>query len=413
MSRRHQPLWEWATVVSTHLPHLSEAQVRVLAMWSYAMVLTHSCGITTVGAFLAGLLNKNEGALRQQLREWCYEASDKKGQGGKGHKRQSLDVTTCFVPLLEWVVQWWSPQEKRIALALDATLLGERLVVLAISVVYRGCAIPVAWKVVKANTKGAWRPYLMQLIQLLEGAVPSDWLVIVLADRGLYAKWLYRQIVKIGWHPFLRINRGAKFRLAHESSERFRYIDTLVPHVGTQWSGQVVCFSAKDNTLRCTLLAAWSEGHSDAWFVLTDLHPAVAEIAWYSMRSWIEGGFKDLKRGGWRWHQTKMTDPARAQRVWLAMAVATLWVVSVGGEAESSLPASSFAELSALHVARRNVRNLRAQHKGKARLLSCFARGTIVILVALLDGHNIPLGHFLPEPWPNSLPNSHPLTLVA
>ena len=135
MSRRHQPLCEWATVVSTHLPHLSSTQSAVLAMWSYAMVLTHSCGITTVGAFLAGLLGKKESTMRQQLREWCYEAEDKKGQGGKGYKRQSLDVTTCFVPLIRWILEWWSSDEKRLALALDATLLGERLAVLTISVV--------------------------------------------------------------------------------------------------------------------------------------------------------------------------------------------------------------------------------------------------------------------------------------
>jgi hypothetical protein len=27
----------------------------------------------------------------------------------------------------------------------------------------------------------------------------------------LYARWLFRRIVRLGWHPFMRINRGAKF----------------------------------------------------------------------------------------------------------------------------------------------------------------------------------------------------------
>jgi hypothetical protein len=30
--------------------------------------------------------------------------------------------------------------------------------------------------------------------------------VIVLADRGLYAKWLFEAIVELNWHPFLRVN---------------------------------------------------------------------------------------------------------------------------------------------------------------------------------------------------------------
>ena len=64
------------------------------------------------------------------------------------------------------------------------------------------------------------------------------------------------------------------------------------------------------------------------------------------MRSWIEGGFKDTKRGGWGWHQTKMVDPARAERLWLAIAVATLWAVSVGGEVDATLEAEQFAGLA-------------------------------------------------------------------
>jgi hypothetical protein len=36
----------------------------------------------------------------------------------------------------------------------------------------------------------------------------------VLADRGLWARWLFGRIVRLGWHPLLRINNGAKFRPA-------------------------------------------------------------------------------------------------------------------------------------------------------------------------------------------------------
>ena len=72
--------------------------------------------------------------MRQQLREWYYDTPRKRGP-----KRQALRVETCFAPLLGWVVCWW--QGTQLALALDATTLGQRFVVLAVSVVYRGCAI--------------------------------------------------------------------------------------------------------------------------------------------------------------------------------------------------------------------------------------------------------------------------------
>ncbi len=141
---------QWMTTVSTHLPHLSGPQARVLALWSYGMVVAQSCGITTVATLLGSLLHKRPATVRQQLREWCYAAEDKKGP-----KRQEVEVTTCFAPLLRWVLTWWAPEERRLVLALDATTLGQRFTVLVISVVYRGCAIPVAWTVVGATTKGA------------------------------------------------------------------------------------------------------------------------------------------------------------------------------------------------------------------------------------------------------------------
>ncbi len=73
------------------------------------------------------------------------------------------------------------------------------------------------------------------------------------------------------------------------------------------------------------------------------LGPTQANVFWYGLRPWIECGFKQTKRAGWGWHQTRMTDPERTTRHWVAIAVATLWGVSVGGEAEANLPPSSFA----------------------------------------------------------------------
>lgn len=350
------------------------------------MVLAQSCGLTTVAVVLGAVLGTAPQTVRQQLREWCYAARDKKGRC-----RQEVPVAPCFGALLRWVLAWWPPEERRLVLAMDATTLGQRFTVLAISVVYRGCAIPIAWTVVGATEQGAWRPHWERLFGLLAGSVPADWTVLVLADRGLYAPWLYAAIVAVGWHPFLRINHQGQYRRRGQS--RFRPLRGLVPTIGTSWAGRVDCFATAP--LRCTLLATWSAGHRDPWLIVTDLPPRAADVAWYSLRFWIECGFKQTKRSGWQWQQTKMTDPERANRLWLALAVATLWVVSVGGEAEATQPASSLAELPLLHIARRRTR-----HATRPRLLSCFRQGLLTILVALLHGQPLPLGRFIPQPWP-------------
>ncbi|GMV67552.1 MAG: hypothetical protein AMXMBFR75_33420 [Candidatus Hinthialibacteria bacterium] len=377
----------WIERVSEHMPHLSKPQAVVLAMWSFGMVMCHSCGLTSVAAFLADMLGQREGSVRQRLREWYKDASDKKGK-----KREDVDETTCFVPLIGWVLSWWSSDEKRLAVAMDASSLGERFVVLAISIVYRGCAIPVAWVVVAAASKGSWRTHWEALFTKLKGSIPEDWMVIVMADRGLYAPWLFTSIQGNGWHPFLRINKAGTFQRRGES--QFLPLSLRVPSDGSVWAGVGICF--KSNPLACTLLACWDEAHKDPWLIVTDLLPSQADIFWYSMRAWIECGFKQTKRAGWQWQNTKITDPQRASRLWLAIAIATLWVVSVGGEAEDALPASTFDALPLTHIARR-----RTTKRSRPRLLSCFRRGLTFILASLIAGRPLPLGRFVPQPWPS------------
>ena len=90
-----------------------------------------------------------------------------------------------------------------------------------------------------------------------------------------------------------------------------------------------------------------------------------------------------------------MTKPERAARLWLAVAVATLWLLSVGGEAEETIPASTVPDVTALVPAQPRMRRAT-----RLRLVSVFRRGWNLILVALLDQAPLPLGRFVPEPWP-------------
>src|SRR5256886_1702590 len=335
----HPRVTEWTTIIRTHLPQLTKPQATVLALWSLGMVLARSCALTAVSVFLATWLHRNEDAVRQQLREFCYEATAKRGTA-----RQELVVETCFVLLLAWVVEQW--EGTQLALALDATTLGTRFTVLALSVVYRGCAIPVAWTVLAATAKHAWRREWLRMLRQVRRAIPPSWTVIILADRGLYARWLFRRITRLGWHPFLRINTGGTFR--PQGQVRAIPLKTLVPEPGTTWQGTGIAFKGRHRQLHCTLLACWEAGYKDPWLIVTDLPPEASTACWYGFRAWIEQGFKLTQRAGWQWQRTHMTQPDRAARLWLAVAVATLWLLSVGGEADATIPASTGRDVTAL-----------------------------------------------------------------
>jgi hypothetical protein len=383
-------LHQWTDAVVDAFPNLSKPQATGLAWWSFGMVLARSCALTTVAFFLAKLLLLKAASLQQRLREFYQEASAKSGRQ-RGGQRQQVEVSTCFAPLLRWLLRDWP--NRQLAVAIDASTLGTLFTVLCLSVVYRGGAIPVAWKIVPAATKGAWKEPWLSLLAQFQGAVPGGWTVIVLADRGLWAKWLFEGIRQLGWHPLLRINQGGAFR--PQGWVHFVPLASLVATTGSRWRGRGTAFATPSAQLECTLLAFWGEGHEQAWLILTDLPPEGGDATWYGLRSWIEQFFKDCKRGGWQWQRTRMTDPARAERLWLAVAVATLWLVRVGGAEEEATPTVPAQELHVLPEG--TAERPRAR---RWRLVSVFQRGWITIVVALIAHGRLPLGRWRPEPWP-------------
>lgn len=409
---RPAALSAWIAELESVFPHLSKPQVKVLAQYSLGMALAGRCGLCCVAFALARWLDQTFDAARERLRDWYCGASDKSGR-----KRRELDVESCFAPLLAWVLRDWAGDE--LPVALDVTTLGERFAVLAVSVVYRSGAVPVAWAVLPAAKKGRYKPHWKRLLQRFKGLVPPHFRVIVLADRGLYAKWLFKAVVDLGWHPFLRVNTHN----AHFKPDGGAYLPLreVLAGVGSSYGSGGTMFRSKDARLPCTLLAAWGEGHQEGWFVLTDLSHEQAAVAWYALRGWIERGFRHAKSGGWNWQDTRMSDPARAARQWLAMAAATVLLTRQGTALEDAATADDATPRSPAGPAKpaevppppATSTPPRCTPKAPRRILSVFRKGLLIVQSALLANLPLPRGGFVPEPWPQSAPTAFRNTVSA
>jgi len=271
-----------------------------------------------------------------------------------------------------WVISLLPRNIEQIALALDATNISDNFVVLSLNILLAGCGIPMAWCFVKASEPGSWKPQWQKLIEKLLDAIADNFQVIVTADRGLYACWLYQLIVEAGWHPFLRINHQGTYRL--QDHQTWLPLAGVVPTPGRLWSGQVVCFQT--NPVSCTLLARWDMGYKDPWLILTDLAPTQADPLWYRLRSSTECVYRELKSDGWQWQHTRLLDPKRAERLLLAIAVASLWMVVLGGDAENQFldaPHTCFSE----------------SIEPPLRQVSCFLQGLLTLMANLLN--NLPI----------------------
>jgi hypothetical protein len=358
----------WTEEVSTEFAQLSRTQAKVLALYSYGMAMTQHSGQTIVSTFLGLLLGQSIANLRQRLREWTYEGAQKRGE-----QRRTVEVAGHFAGLLSLILRYWH-KPKQLVLALDVTYLRDRHTILTVSVVYRGCAIPVAWRILSSNQKGEWHPLWVDLVQRLQPAVGLPKQVWVLCDRGLYSKRLFEVIHMGGWHPVMRIRPQGRYR--RPQGKHWHALERIAFRGMNSICRRVVCF--KGDPLVCTLWVQWPAQYDEPCLMLTDLAPRQLTGNPYALRIWIECGFKDLKRGGLHWEQCKITDPQRMERLLFIMALALFWLIRQGSaQADELLTDATLPPLS------------------------CATLGWLSTLVCAIQHRPLPFAYFSPYSFPS------------
>ena len=208
--------------------------------------------------------------------------------------KTELDVSLCFAALLRWALSWW--RSGRLALAVAPTSKNDETVAIVVSVLYRSCAIPVAWRIRRANQRGSWMEPIVELLRELAPAAPREMTVVVLCDRGLASPKLWKQIRAQSLPP---ATTGGLAPL-HEVSEKRHLLRRGWPEAASP---------RLRSPSRHRLDWQWYVEQEEPWIILTDLPPEEVGVSWYALRFWIELGFKALKSLGWQWHKTRRTDP--------------------------------------------------------------------------------------------------------
>jgi hypothetical protein len=240
-----------------------------------------------------------------------------------------IEMASCCAKLSRWVIGSL-PAGKPLLLMLlvDETSLQDHLKVMVVSLAYRGKAIPLAWQCYRQDQ---WPMGQVDLILTLLGwvaeGIPSRRAVTVLveADRGIgNSPKLLRAIEGMGWRYLVRVSRMVRLKL--EDGVQVP-IGSLISREGDSWEGEVEAFK-KAGWLKCRAVLGWGLGHKEPWLLLTNHSRAGAE--WYGKRWWEELAFKDCKSNGWNWQRSHVWDPGHANRLWLVMALASAWMISLG-----------------------------------------------------------------------------------
>ena len=312
MSQR-RVLYQWTAMVRNHFAGLSLPQVKSLAAFSLGLGLAQRCALGAVSGKLS-MLGRGE-TVERRLRRFI--------------SNPNLELAGCCQMLSRWVLGSLKSRGP-LVLLVDETSLQEHLKVMVVAVAYRGKALPLAWR---CYHQGNWPMGQVELIQSLlqwvAQGIPQGKEVLVEADRGIgNSPQLLQAIEAMGWYYLVRVTKGVRLILEEGEEVGFQSVVTQVDqHLDQSWRGEVQAFK-KAGWLRCRALAKWGQGHEEPWLLLTN-YPA-ARPEWYGTRMWEELAFKDLKSNGWQWQRSRLRTPERAERLWLVMALAYVWVVSMG-----------------------------------------------------------------------------------
>lgn len=238
---------------------------------------------------------------------------------------QAIKPADWYPPLVRAAVSDWSPGT-RAYVALDTTVLTPFVLIRA-SLVYRGRAIPLAWRALRRTSAmvsfDAYRPVLDQVRTL----VPNGVIITLLADRGFLHEQLITYTRQQGWHVRLRMTSDT---LVQRPGQPTKAVAQLCPPPGhAHFYHQVALFGAAVGPLHLAL-ACPIDQPTDPWYVVSDEPTDLHTLEEFGLRFDIEENFLDDKSGGFQVQTSELQTPEALERLFLILAVATLYCTSIG-----------------------------------------------------------------------------------
>ena len=215
MTEAHQMYDDLLEALSPILPrtiYQDVRRVRTLAWAITGLCLTHTVRLGAWAQVLEGRAQYAASRVRRFSR-WLHHPA--------------IHPQEWYTPVLQAALVDW-PVASRLYVALDTTALTPFVLIRA-SLVYRGRAIPLAWRAVrhKSTQVGfeAYQPVLNEVCAI----VPPGLVITLLADRGFVHKHLLDYLQQQQWHFRLRLPADT---LVHLSTQHVSAIRDLCPPAG-------------------------------------------------------------------------------------------------------------------------------------------------------------------------------------
>ena len=235
-----------------------------------------------------------------------------------------ITVEPLYGPLIEQAVVGWVG--KRMYVALDTSMLWNTYCLIRLSVIYRGRAVPLVWRVIEHGSAAVSFETYQDLLTEAKSRLPFACKVVFLADRGFADTQLMGHLRGLGWHFRIRIKSTFWIYPSHLAPFRVGEI-ALKPGYLSCW--QEVSITDK-HFGPVHLAVARPLGSDEYWYVVSDESAELKTLEEYGLRFDIEENFLDDKSNGFQLEASLIRSAKALERLCFVLAMTTLYLVSVG-----------------------------------------------------------------------------------
>jgi hypothetical protein len=207
---------------------------------------------------------------------------------------------------------------------MDGSVVGRDCTALMIHVIYKGRALPLAWRV-RQGPKGHFPEDLhIAMVELISKVIPAGAQVVFLGDGEFDGTALQATLHKAGWSYACHTARST---VATWEGTTFR-LDTLgaCSKPGTLIALQEVKFT-RDAYGPVMVLSCWAKGYQEPLYLVSNMDAAEEACRYDQKRFRIETFFSDQKSRGFHIHKSHISDPQRLSRLLIAACLAYIWIV--------------------------------------------------------------------------------------
>jgi hypothetical protein len=240
---------------------------------------------------------------------------------------ERLTLGVHYQPLLQKALQGLKGQP--VHLLIDRVLLRNTHNVLVVSVGFRRRSLPLAWSVLEHRGKSN-RTDQQSLLKQALTLLPEGVRVTVHGDSEFRSWELFSWLREKRADVFLGIQGNTYVRMGSDGERRLLH-DWLVDRATVVYLNDV--YVTEDELGPVSVLGWWGkddDGKPMVRAVMTNLPATYQTYLRGRHRMWIETVFRDWQSGGFHLDRSGITDGERLARLLLPLAIAYLWLVSLG-----------------------------------------------------------------------------------